>query len=77
MFIHYLNLCMPEIKVQKISRSLFVCLPKVLLDGDLNLGHVPLNIDVGDTIRATRTPTGILYEPIKDEGSVWRLMPSR
>ena len=74
MFIHYLNLCMPEIKVQKISRSLFVCLPKVLLDGDLNLGHVPLNIDVGDTIRATRTPTGILYEPIKDEGSVWRLM---
>jgi len=68
---------MPELKVQKISRSLFVCLPKALLDGDPNRGIVPLNIEVGDTIRATRTLTGILYEPIKDEGSVWMLMPSR
>ena len=68
---------MPELKVQKISRSLFVCLPKVLLDGDPNRGLVPLNIEVGDTIRATRTLAGILYEPIKDEGSVWMLMPSR
>jgi len=70
-------MCMPELKVQKISRSLFVCLPKVLLDGDSNRGIVPLNIEQGDTIRATRTLTGILYEPIKDEGSVWMLMPSR
>ena len=77
MFIHYLNLCMPEIKVQKISRSLFVCLPKELLDGDPRGDLVPLNIGVGDTIRATRTPTGILFEPIKDEGSVWILVPGR
>ena len=67
---------MPEIKVQRISRSLFVCLPKELLDGDAGRGLAPLYIDSGDTVRATRTPTGILYEPTKYEGSTWLLVPT-
>ena len=67
---------MPEIKVQRISRSLFVCLPKELLDGDADQGLIPLDIEPGDTVRATRTPTGILFEPTRHEGSTWVLVPS-
>ena len=70
------KLCMPEIKVQRISRSLFVCLPQELLRGDYDKGLHPLDIGVGDTVKATRTETGILYEPIKNEGSTWMLVPS-
>ena len=66
---------MPEIKVQKISRSLFVCLPKELLEGDASKGYAPLDINPGDVLRASRTPTGILYEPTKYEGSMWMLVP--
>ena len=66
---------MPELKVQKISKSLYVCLPQELLVGDENLGYPPLGICYGDTVMATRTRTGILFEPAENTGSVWKLVP--
>jgi len=68
---------MPEIKVQRISHSLFVCLPKELLDGGPDRAYAPLDIDVGDTIKATRTLTGILFEPMENYGSTWMRVPIR
>jgi hypothetical protein len=65
---------LPELKVQLISKSLYVCLPRELLQGDSKI-HPPLNIEPGDTLVASRTKTGILYEPAEGMGSIWRLIP--
>ena len=67
---------MPELKVQLISKSLYVCIPSELLKGDQNGGMPPLDIEHGDVLIATRTRDGILYEPQRHAGSAWVMMPT-
>ena len=78
MFKHYLRLwiALPELKVQLISKSLYVCIPSELLKGDQNRDMPPLDIGHGDVLTATRTKDGILYEPQRHDGSAWVMMPT-
>ena len=78
MFKPYLRLwiILPELKVQLISKSLYVCIPSELLKGDQNRDMPPLDIGHGDVLIATRTKDGILYEPRRHEGSAWVMMPT-
>jgi len=66
---------MPELTVQRISKSLYICIPNDLLRGDLDTGMPPLDINKGDVLVATRTKEGIHYKPLKHEGSAWVRMP--
>ena len=68
---------MPELKVQHIGKSLYVCIPTDVLRANPEKGFPPLDIDKGDVMTATRTRAGILYEPIRSSGSTWMLMPER
>jgi len=65
---------MPELKVQLISKSLYICIPSELLRGGPD-GMPPLDINHGDVMVATRTREGIYYKPLKHEGSAWVMMP--
>lgn len=67
---------MPELKVQLISKSLYICIPNELLKGDLATGMPPLDIKRGDVLVATRTTEGVHYKPRKHEGSAWVMMPT-
>ena len=67
---------LPELKVQLISKSLYVCIPSELLKEDQNRDMPPLDIGHGDVLIATRTTEGILYEPRRQEGSTWVMMPT-
>lgn len=67
---------MPELKVQLISKSLYICIPSELLKGDRDAGMPPLDINHGDVMVATRTKEGIYYKPLKHEGSAWVMMPT-
>jgi len=62
--------------VQLISKSLYVCIPSELLKEDHSRGMPPLDINHGDVLIATRTRDGILYEPLRYEGSTWVMMPT-
>ena len=68
---------MPELKVQLISKSLYICIPSELLRGDLDTGMPPLDINRGDVLVATRTLEGVHYKPLKHEGSAWVMMPTK
>lgn len=68
---------MPELRVQQIGKSRYVCIPTELLKGNPEKNFPPLDIDAGDVMVATRTRAGILYEPIRGTGSMWVLMPER
>jgi len=78
MFKHYLSLliALPELKVQLISKSLYICIPSELLRGDLKTGMPPLDINPGDVMVATRTREGVHYKPRRHEGSTWVMMPT-
>ncbi len=67
---------MPELKVQRISKSLYICIPNELLKGDMDTGMPPLDIKQGDVLLATRTTEGVHYRPLKHEGSAWVMMPT-
>lgn len=63
---------MVEVKVQQITKSLYICLPvEVLRDKKFP----PLDLKAGDVLVATRTERGIHYESSKYEGSTWALVP--
>ena len=68
---------MPELRVQQIGKSRYICIPTALLKGNSEKGFPPLSIDAGDVMTATRTKTGIFYEPSRNSGSMWVLMPER
>ena len=68
---------LPELKVQQIGKSRYVCIPTELLKGNQEKNFPPLDIDAGDVMVATRTRAGILYEPSHSSGSTWVLMPER
>ena len=70
-----MDLAMVELRVQQIGKSRYVCLPTELLMGDLKKDLPPLDIEAGDILMATRTKTGIFYEPVEGVGSIWVLMP--
>lgn len=65
---------MPELRVQQIGKSRYVCIPTELLKANPEKNFPPLDIDRGDVMIATRTKAGILYEPIRNSGSTWVLM---
>ncbi len=79
MFKHYLSLliALPELTVQRISKSLYICIPNELLKGDMDVGMPPLDIKKGDVLVATRTTEGVHYKPRKHEGSAWVMMPTK
>ncbi len=68
---------MPELRVQQIGKSRYICIPTELLRGNPEKNFPPLDIDAGDVMTATRTKAGILYEPTRNSGSTWVLMPER
>lgn len=68
---------MPELRVQQIGKSRYVCIPTELLRGDPEKDFPPLDIDAGDVMTATRTRDGLLYEPTQSSGSMWVLIPER
>jgi len=68
---------MPEVKVQQIGKSLYVCMPADLIKGVPEKNFPPLDIEVGDFMVASRTKTGVLFEPVRNSGSMWVLMPEK
>lgn len=68
---------MPELRVQQIGKSRYICIPMELLRGNEKENLPPLDINAGDILFATRTKIGILYEPVNSGGSVWKLVPER